>query len=68
MSKLRKIAKQTNFVALVRERNVPTKRPPLVGEVSAKVFLYRECCVVSTTDPYGRILAFLYRNRYISFK
>jgi hypothetical protein len=24
-----------NSVALVRERNIPTERPPLVGEVSA---------------------------------
>jgi hypothetical protein len=28
---------QTNSVALVRERTVPTKRPPLVGEVSANL-------------------------------
>jgi hypothetical protein len=26
----------TNSVALVRERTIPTERPPLVGEVSAK--------------------------------
>jgi hypothetical protein len=25
----------TNFVALVRERTIPTKRPPLISEVSA---------------------------------
>jgi hypothetical protein len=25
----------TNSVALVRERTIPTERPPLVGEVSA---------------------------------
>jgi hypothetical protein len=32
----RKIAnKQTNSVALVRERTIPTERPPTVGEVSA---------------------------------
>jgi hypothetical protein len=28
-------------VALVRERNIPTGRPPLVGEVNAKFFGYR---------------------------
>jgi len=28
-------AKQTNSVALVRERTIPTERPPPVGEVSA---------------------------------
>jgi hypothetical protein len=27
--------KQTNSVALVRERTIPTERPPPVGEVSA---------------------------------
>jgi hypothetical protein len=26
---------EKNSVALVRERTIPTKRPPLVGEVSA---------------------------------
>jgi hypothetical protein len=26
-----------NSVALVRERTIPTERPPLVGEVSAKI-------------------------------
>jgi hypothetical protein len=28
----------------------------------------RECHVVSVTDPYGRILVFLDRNRYFSIK
>jgi len=27
--------KQTNSVSLVRERTIPTERPPLVGEVGA---------------------------------
>jgi hypothetical protein len=27
--------KQTNFGASIRQRNIPTERPPLVGEVSA---------------------------------
>jgi hypothetical protein len=30
--------KQTNYVALVRERTIPTERPPLVGEVSANFY------------------------------
>jgi hypothetical protein len=42
-----------NPVALVRERAVPTQRPPLVGEDSVNF------CVVSATDPHGRILGFL---------
>jgi hypothetical protein len=32
-----KILKKLNSVALVRERTIPTERPPLVGEVSANV-------------------------------
>jgi hypothetical protein len=33
----------TNSVALVRERTIPTERPPLVGEVSANVcYLHRK--------------------------
>jgi hypothetical protein len=30
------IIKKLNSVALVRERTIPTKRPPLVGKVSGK--------------------------------
>jgi hypothetical protein len=52
----------TNSVALVRERTVPTERPPLVGEVTAD----RECLVVSATDPYDRILDFLDRWNTLS--
>jgi hypothetical protein len=59
--------KQTNTMAWVRERTVPTERPLLVGEVIAK-FAYKGCNVVSVTDPYGRILGFLDRSRYFSIK
>jgi hypothetical protein len=31
----RKFLKKKNFVAIVRERTIPTERKPLVGEVSA---------------------------------
>jgi hypothetical protein len=44
----------------VRERTIPTERPPLIGEVIANA--------VSMTDPYGRILGFLDRSRYFSIK
>ena len=33
--------KKKNSVALVRERTIPTERPPLVGEVSANFFADR---------------------------
>ena len=42
-----------NSVALVRERTIPTERPPPVGEVSAN-FCGEGCHVVSATDPHGR--------------
>jgi hypothetical protein len=53
--------KQTNSVAWVSERNLPTERMPLVGEVNAK-FADRMYHVVSVKDPYGRILGFLDRS------
>ena len=53
-----------NSVALVRERTIPTKRPPPVGEVMP-TFADRGCHVVSATDPHGRFnLCFLDRSRY----
>jgi hypothetical protein len=52
----------------VRERTIPAERPPLVGEVIANIFADRGCHVVSVTDPYGRILGFLDRNRYFSIE
>jgi hypothetical protein len=54
-------------VALVRERTITTERPPLVGEVNAKLE-DKGCCVVSATDPYGRILYFLDPSRYFFFQ
>jgi hypothetical protein len=47
-------------VALVRERTTPTERPPLVGEDSASFH------VVSSEDPYGRIICFIDRNNKIN--
>ena len=41
-------------VALVRERTIPTERPPPVGEVSANFLRIEGCHVVSATDPHGR--------------
>jgi hypothetical protein len=57
----------TNSMVWVRERTIPTERPPLVGEVIAK-FADRGWHVVSATDPYGRIHGFLDRSRYFSIK
>jgi hypothetical protein len=58
-----------NSMVWVRERTIPTERPPLVGEVIANFFFAdRGCHMVSVTDPYGRILDFLDRSRYFSIK
>jgi hypothetical protein len=54
-------------LSTVRERTIQTERPPLVGEVSAKVAV-RRCRAFSATDPYGRILGFLDRSRYFFFQ
>jgi hypothetical protein len=45
--------KKLNSVALVRERTMPTERPPPVGEV-VPTSADRGCCVVSATDSHGR--------------
>jgi hypothetical protein len=55
----------------LRKRTIPTERPPLVSEVSANFFFFflrRGCNVVSVTNPYGRILGFLYLSRYYFFQ
>jgi hypothetical protein len=60
----KKLPLQTNSVALVRKRTIPTERPPLV----TPTFADRGCRVVSATDPHGRILGFLDRSRYYFFQ
>jgi hypothetical protein len=40
-------------VALIRERTIPTERPPLVGEV-VPTSADRGCCMFSATDSHGR--------------
>jgi hypothetical protein len=57
-------------MAWVHERTILTERPPLVGEVSKLVptFADRGCHMVSVTDPYGSILGFLGRSRYVFFQ
>jgi hypothetical protein len=54
--------KLTNSVALVRDRTIPTERPPTIGEVSVN-FADGGCCLVSITHSYGRILSFLDRRQ-----
>jgi hypothetical protein len=52
----------TNSVALVRERTMPTERPPLVGEVSANFWEYSGVAWSVRRIPYGRNLGFLDRT------
>jgi hypothetical protein len=56
-----------NSVALVRYQTMPTKQPPLVGEV-VPTFADRGCCVVSAMDPPVVSLGFLDRSRYYFFQ
>jgi hypothetical protein len=52
----------TNSVALVRERTIPTERPPLVGEVSANFCGKRGVAWSVRRIPYGCNLYFLDRS------
>jgi hypothetical protein len=52
----------TNYVALVRERTIPTERPPLVGEVSANVCGQMGVAWLVRWIPYGGNLGFLDRR------
>ena len=53
-----KLKTKLNSVALVRERTIPTERPPPVGEVSANFLRIEGCHVVSATDPRPLISVF----------
>jgi hypothetical protein len=53
-----------NSMVSVRERTIPTERPPLVGEV-LPTWADRRCHVVSVTAVF---LGFLDRSRYFSIK
>jgi hypothetical protein len=56
------------LLVAVRERTIPTERPPLVDKVITNFFVERGCRVVSVTDPCGRILVFLDRSRFFSLQ
>jgi hypothetical protein len=47
------IPRREDSVTLVRERTMPTERPPLIGEV-VPTFADIGCRVVSATDAHGR--------------
>ena len=60
--------KEENSVALVRERTIPTERPPPVGEVSANFCGYRGVTWSAQRIPMAVNLCFLDRSRYFLFK
>jgi hypothetical protein len=49
-----------NYLALVCERTIPTEQRRLLAKL-VPAFADRRYCVVSATDPSGRILSFLDR-------
>jgi hypothetical protein len=59
---------QTNSLALVCERTIPTERNLPVCEDSANLFADRGYCVVSATHPHGSILDFLDWSPYFFFQ
>jgi hypothetical protein len=58
---------KTNSVALVCERTIPSSRLPFVGEV-VPIFADRVCRVISSADPYVRILGFLHWSLFYLFE
>jgi hypothetical protein len=58
------IRKQTNSVALVSARTIPTERPPPVGEVSSNFCGYRGVTWLAQRIPTAVNLCFLNRSRY----
>jgi hypothetical protein len=55
-------------MALVRERTIPTERPPLVPQVSANILRIEGYRVVSAPDPYGLNRGSLDRSCYFFFQ
>jgi hypothetical protein len=60
-----------------KKKEIPLPEPaseqyrPSDRRLSAKlvpIFVDKECHVVSVTDPYGRILGFLFRSRQFFFQ
>ena len=58
-----KFLKKKNSVALVRERTIPTERPPPVDEVSANFCGYRGVTWSAQRIPTAVNLCFLDRSR-----
>jgi hypothetical protein len=59
---------RSGSVASVRERSIPTERPPFVGERLVPSFEDRGCRVVNAADPYSLILGLMGQSRYFIFQ
>jgi hypothetical protein len=59
---------KTNSVSYVRERTIPTERPPFVGEVSANSFGERGVALSPRRITYDPNLGFLDRSRFFFFQ
>ena len=59
-----RVCKKRNSVALVRERTIPTERPPPVGEVSANFCGLRGVTWSAQRIPTAVNLCFLDRSLY----
>ena len=62
------VKKKLISVALVRERTIPTERPPPVGEVSANFFADRGVSRSQRNGSPRPLICLLDRSRYFLFK
>jgi hypothetical protein len=67
--KLHKLTKlKTKLHGLSPRVNYTDRATTACRRSVCQLFADKGCHVVSVTDPYGRILSFLYRSRYFSIK
>jgi hypothetical protein len=62
------VAKKTKLHGLSPRANRTDRATAACRRSDCRLFADRGCHVVSVTDPYGRVLDFLYRSRYFSIK
>jgi hypothetical protein len=62
------ILKKKTCVALVRKQTIPTKQPPLIGELSANFCGLEGVTWSMQQIPTAKIIGFLDRSRYFSIK
>jgi hypothetical protein len=50
---------------LVRERTIPTERPPLVDEIWCQLLRIEGCRVVSAADPLRSLISVFYTDLFV---